>query len=180
MGIVPIIKLFAKEMNYLRILLGLFAVALGSCVSKNSDIDTVRDVRGCCEQPTFSIYLNPLYTAGEKDANVTIEDRANGSTIRVGMGSSERSFARSQQYLNLKRKILTSQEWTQGRTVGYYFGPWMGPPRDILVVRADGFGLNLQGDKVPADWRREILRLASQYKKKANKSEQATPRNPSD
>jgi len=149
-------------MNHLQLLMGVSVVVLCGCGTTESETATVAGSSVCCERPTFSIFFHPASLDEREEPDVTIEENSNVGPIRVEIDGSEQSVNRSQRYQRLKRKILASTEWAEGKTEGF-FGHWMGPPRDILFVRADGYELNLQGDKVPAGWRQEILDLASEY-----------------
>ena len=150
-------------MNRFHLLLGLLAIGLSSCATKKNEAEMVEGRRDCCESPDFSIFFHPSNSDEKEEPDVTIEEFSDGATIRVGMTGSAKSLSQSALYRDLKRKILTSSVWTEGRSEGYYNGPWMGPPRDILRIKSDGSGLNLQGASVPSGWRTDILRLASHY-----------------
>ncbi|MBB5354021.1 hypothetical protein HNR46_004293 [Haloferula luteola] len=150
-------------MNCLHLFLGLLAIGLSSCATKKNEVAMVEGRRDCCESPDFSIFFHPSYSDEKEELDITIEEFSDRATIRVGMAGEAKSLSQSALYRELKRKILSSSEWTEGRSDGFYNGPWMGPPRDILRIKSDGSGLNLQGASVPSSWRRDLLRLASHY-----------------
>jgi len=137
-------------MNYSIVILSLILFTLMGCADK---VDSGKSTTGCC-RPIFSISFHPESRSG----SVTITETKDAVTVE--MDGPDRVISGSSEYQALKRLILTSPEWRENVETPYYSGPWSGPPRDILIIANKNTGVFFQGDSVPSEWKRRIMKLA--------------------
>ncbi|MCB1232318.1 MAG: hypothetical protein KDN19_18865 [Verrucomicrobiae bacterium] len=144
-------------MNIVRITAATMLLICAGCVSEESDVGEVPRPSTPCRKPTFWIWFHPEYRGGD-DPDITITELDGDVTVEVG--DVERVIPRTGEYAQLRDMILRSPQWREDAETPYSPMPWSGPPRDILTIRHRESGLNLQGERVPAEWKKRILRLS--------------------
>jgi len=126
------------------IILLLLANMLASCASIEPKLASAD---GFLSQYPERIFLKPKQAGAEW---ITIERSENFVEVRVGAKSSR--IPRNRKYQLLIGKLLGSEQWRNHAVKPYPSMPWSGPPRGILDVEYQGWGMQLQGSEVPDNW----------------------------
>ena len=117
-----------------------------------------------CEIPTFSIMFWPK-NAFDSETDLHLEEYPDRIVISSVINNPNEPIIKGAEYSALKAFLLSSEQWSVNASEDYYNGPWMGGPRDILVIEKGDLGLHLQGDEIPVTWRRKLLAFASEHRK---------------
>lgn len=135
---------------------------IASAVASLCCASTADKTADCCanyERPSFVISFFPE-SIDEKEPIVDISEDPSGVAIRVDWAREQYRIADTRRYLQLKKRMLASNQWAKRAPETELLGFFTGSPRDILTVRSGDEGVCLQGSDVPRKWRDELIQLA--------------------
>jgi len=144
-------------MNASKCIVIILAFVWASCsYQKPPNASVTQPTPPCC-MPTFDISFWPESPVKGID-NIEISEDKGVPSIMIDDRKGTR-LSRAE-YESLKRAILRSPLWRGNAKTPYQSMTFSGPPRDILTITHEEYGLSLQGSDVPPRWKQRILNLA--------------------
>ncbi len=144
-----------------KLLMMIYLAALAGCaIRREGAIESGTTY----EEPNFVVSLSQKWVPKVRPQIDILED-SKGVSIRLYWQNDHR-IADMGRYLRLKKRILTSVQWSNRDPAATIPIVTTGPPRDRLSIYMGDEHMYLYDSDVPEAWKREINRLADDVESK--------------